>query len=160
MKAILFINIIAFLSFLGTPSLSFAGNCATELVFQSGPVSSTAPAKKSKRSFKEKLATWAWNRYLKKANKEKGRNAYQELQEDEFKKKADKAVGFGALSIFLPFFSIIAIVSIIPIIVQFNKDKAIRKYKTAAWFGLILSILGLGITILVAPYVLYLLAYL
>lgn len=144
---------IAFFSFLGTPSLSFAGNCATELVFQSGPVSSTAPAKKSKRSFKEKLTTWAWNRYLKKANKEKGRNAYQELQEDEFNKKADKAVGFGALSLFLPFFSIIAILSTISTIVQFNKGKAIRKYKTAAWFGLILAILGLGISILIAPYI-------
>lgn len=155
MKTTSFISLVTFFFILGVPSQNFAGNCATELVFPYSQTSASSFAKKSKSNFKEKVATWVVKRQLKKAKHKKHRKAGQQSQKDELQKRADKAVTFGALSIFLPFFAIFGIINAIGTVFFLKKNNGLKKQKVAAWFGLILSLLGLGLWILLAPYVVF-----
>jgi hypothetical protein len=145
MKNTIFISVIVCLLLVGFPSKNFAGNCSAELIFQPKKTTHTIEVEKSRTTVVEKVATWVLKKKLKKANK------HQKLQKDDFEKRADRVVALGALSIFIPFLSIFAIIFALEALIVFKKKNGTKKHKVAAWVGLILGLIGLGVLILLAP---------
>ena len=165
MKNTIFISVIVCLLLVGFPSKNFAGNCSSELIFQPERTLSSTDIKKSKPSFKEKVATWVLKKKMKSANQSRNEKkstggilSIVAMLLGLTSLTLGSLVFLFGLSQFLSWYVLSALFALLAnlSVINFLKgNNGTKKQKDRVRFGLVLSLLSiLPIAVLIIYYLL------